>query len=115
MKPASKAASPHDPEASGLRIVVVVPEEIRAGVYSNFAQIKHGEHDFVIDFAFLTAPDTPEHAARARKEGRIETKANARIVMPPSMAPALVQALQVQIDKWKALMQASTAEAGEEK
>jgi hypothetical protein len=114
MKPAAKAAPPREAAVPALRIVVNVPDDVRPGTYSNFAQIKHGEHDFIIDFAFLTPPESPEHAAAVRKEGRLETKAVARIILPASVAPALVTALQTQIENWKAAIADGTP-AGEKK
>ena len=62
-----------------------VPEAVGPGVFSTGSIVMHGAHEFVIDFLMSLAP--PRRVA-------------ARIVLPPSVVPLLIGALNENLNKY---------------
>lgn len=68
------------------------------GTYSNFAQVRSTEHDFVIDFAQVLPPTEPSEVEAIRASGEVILSTRARVVLPVSVVPGLIAALQ---DHWR--------------
>lgn len=65
----------------GQQFQIDLPQEVAAGVYSNFAIISHSSSEFVIDFAALV-PGVPKAGVRSR------------VLMAPEHVKRLLGALQ---------------------
>lgn len=63
-----------------------VPEAVGRGLFSTGAIVMHGAHEFVIDFVLSMAPPN---------------RITARVVLPPSVVPLLVGALQENLQKYQ--------------
>lgn len=89
----------HDAGDVQVQIKLSVPEGLRLGTYANFLRVGSREHDFNMDFALLPAPadvDTEE----LRRTRTVEGQVVARIILPASVIPRVITALQQQLDRW---------------
>jgi|SRR5680860_830907 len=68
---------------------IEISEEIADGVYSNLAIISHSNQEFVLDFVRMM-PNVPK------------AKVKSRIILSPSHAKRLMQALEENIKKYEA-------------
>ncbi len=77
---------PYHQELQHSQVSARVPEDVGHGVFSTGAIVMHGVHEFVIDFLMsMTAP----------------RRIAARVVLPPSVVPLLVGALQENLKKYQ--------------
>jgi hypothetical protein len=77
-------------EAQEIRLNVRLPESQAGGVWANFAQVNHSEHEFTIDFMRLDY-------ASVSPEGEMDGIVVARVGVSPLFVTQLIQALQ---DNW---------------
>lgn len=70
------------------QITIDLPEDIAEGTYSNLAVIAHSQAEFVIDF-IRTMPNVPK------------AKVKSRVILTPSHAVRLLQALSENIKKYE--------------
>ena len=73
--------------------------ETRNGVYANFAQVRHTQFDFVLDFGQILPPETEEEVKEARMKGRVELQSVARVVIPAKMVQPLIDAMRDNLSK----------------
>ncbi|MDA1014358.1 MAG: DUF3467 domain-containing protein [Planctomycetota bacterium] len=79
-------SGPHSQEIRHQQISALVPEHVARGTFSTGAVVLQGGHEFIIDF--LLRMTQPQQVA-------------ARIVLPPSVVPRLIQALQENLKKYE--------------
>ena len=65
---------------------VNIPEEIKGGVYTNFASFNHTPNEFIFDFVFVH-----------QQEGELVS----RVITSPAHAKAILFALKENIDKYE--------------
>jgi hypothetical protein len=70
------------------QITIDLPEDIAEGTYANLAIIAHSQAEFVVDFV-RTMPNVPK------------AKVKSRIILTPSHAKRLLQALNDNIKKYE--------------
>ena len=69
-----------------------VPEEKIEGTYADFVSVWHSRDAFVLDFAVLAQPATPQQLA-----ARVVT----RVRIPPSQVFEIMKALEQQLTAWE--------------
>lgn len=74
--------------AQGPQLQIDIPDDVVAGVYSNFAVISHSSSEFVVDFAQI-APGVAKASVRSR------------VILAPEHAKRLIQALQENIVRYE--------------
>lgn len=79
-------SGPQSQEIRHQQISALVPEHVARGKFSTGAVVLQGGHEFIIDF--LLRMTQPQQVA-------------ARIVLPPSVVPRLIQALQENLKKYE--------------
>lgn len=77
-------------ERREVRLNVTLPEQLRGGSWSNFAQVSHSEHEFTIDFMRLDY-------ARVSDDGEMQGIVVARVGVSPLFVRQLITALE---DNW---------------
>ena len=85
-RPTSGEGGTYQQELQHSQVSARVPEGVGQGVFSNGAIVMHGQHEFVIDFLLSMAP--PRRIA-------------ARVVLPPTVVPLFVGALQENLSKYQ--------------
>lgn len=83
-----------------LPIEVVVPEELRDGIYANFMRAQFTEHEFILTFARLSPEDVTEEKALA--------KAVSRIIVPHHILPLIIAALSRTLSELKEMGELKT-------
>ncbi len=78
--------SPQTQEVRHAHVSAIVPEHVARGVFSTGAVVLQGGHEFIIDF--LLRMTSPHQVA-------------ARVVMPPSVVPRLIAALQENLTNYQ--------------
>lgn len=78
-------------EPREVRLNVRLPEQQAGGVWANFAQVHHSEHEFTIDFMRLDYSSVSE-------DGEMQGIVVARVGVSPLFVQQLVDALQ---ENWK--------------
>jgi len=73
-----------------IKIEIKVDESIAGGIYSNFTNISHSPEEFILDFLFVHPTPPPGFG-----------KMISRIIMSPSHAKRLVQALGQNIKEYE--------------
>lgn len=78
-----------------------MPPELEGGVYSNFFNAWHSEHEFTIDFAsrqipLVEEPDEPESAAFVR------CPVVSRVKLPVTLAFELIRSLNAVMTEYEA-------------
>lgn len=79
-------AGPQTQEVRHSHVSAIVPENVARGVFSTGAVVLQGGHEFIIDF--LLRMTSPHQVA-------------ARVVMPPSVIPRLIAALQENLTNYQ--------------
>jgi hypothetical protein len=79
-------AGPQSQEIQHSQLSALVPENVARGVFSTGAVVLGGAHEFILDF--LLRMQQPQQVA-------------ARIILPPTVIPQLLQALQENIRKFE--------------
>lgn len=75
-------------------VVVEVPEAIRPGVWANFARVAHSPYEFTLDFARIEFDTLGEEV--------VTGVAVARVNLSPLLVTQLIDALQVNYQRWAA-------------
>lgn len=73
-----------------VRLNVKLPEHLAGGVWSNFAQVSHSEHEFTVDFMRIDY-------SRVSEDGEMQGIVVARVGVSPLFVRQLVTALE---DNW---------------
>jgi hypothetical protein len=69
-----------------------VPDEKIEGTYADFVSVWHSRDTFVLDFAVLAQPATPQQVS-----ARVVT----RVRIPPSQVFEIMKALEQQLTAWE--------------
>ena len=85
---AKKKVKAIKPEAKKEAMPMTIPESVEGGIFSNFAYIYHSENEFTFDFIYVEPK--PKKA-----------KVQARIIVTPSQAKALLNALKRNIKMYE--------------
>ena len=71
---------------------VIVPDEVRQGVYANLALVSHSGHEFSLDLCQV------QHAAEG---GEVRADVVSRVHLPPTMVRSLIRTLQANLDAYE--------------
>jgi len=74
--------------ATQQRLHFVLPDDLKAGVYSNHVGIEGGQHDYVLTFYQLMAP------VQDRRE-EVEARAVCRVTLSVTLMEPLIAALEL--------------------
>jgi hypothetical protein len=85
--PNNGPSGPQSQEIRHSQISALVPEHVAAGTFSTGAVVLNGNHEFIIDF--LLRMQQPQQVA-------------ARVILPPTVIPQLIAALQENLRKYEA-------------
>lgn len=85
-KPAGDGSSPHSQEIRHSQVSALVPEHVARGTFSTGAVVLQGQHEFIVDF--LLRMTQPQQVA-------------SRVVLPPSVVPRLISALEENLKKYE--------------
>jgi hypothetical protein len=69
-----------------------VPEEKIEGTYADFVSVWHSRDNFVLDFAVLAQPATPQ---------QVSAWVVTRVRIPPSQVFEIMKALEQQLTAWE--------------
>jgi len=93
-KAISKTAS-DKPKFAQVRIVLNEVADVPS-YYVNYAEVSQGMHDFSIHVARMPSRFSPDVAAAAAKEGVLRIDPMLQLVVPPTIIPGLIKALELQ-------------------
>lgn len=62
--------------------------------YVNFADITHSPHEFAISAARIPTKLTLRQIEEIKESGSLEVEAEVQLIIPPTMLPGLIKALQ---------------------
>ena len=96
-----KTERPTKPELE-LRIVVEANQDTPT-YYVNHAEIALGAHELAIWFARLPTKPNRDETEAMRASGEIVVEPEFQILMPPTLLPGLIVALQTTKDNYEAL------------
>jgi hypothetical protein len=87
-------ATPHHVESRGAgpAVRVIVPDDVRAGVYANLALVSHSGHEFSLDLCQV------QHAAEGDE---VRADVVSRVHLPPTMVRSLIRTLQANLDAYE--------------
>lgn len=81
-------------------------------VYSNFAQVSHNPWEFTVRFCL--APAAPDIKKHIKEDGTTaEIPVIIDVMVPPSLIPALIKALQTNFGKFEKKLEKAMAAAAE--
>jgi len=78
--------------------IVLEPQEHTPTYYANHAEVSRGAHDFGVSFAHLPTKFSKEKLETVTDEGELKYSPNVQLVLPPTVIPGLIRALQTQLD-----------------
>ncbi len=81
------------PDASQQAVRVQVSQEVRYGVYANFAVVSHSGHEFTLDLCQVQ----PEEA----QTEYVAADLVARVHLPPTLIPSLMRALEANLGAYE--------------
>ena len=88
-------SEPTPPHAGSPGVQITVPEEMKGGVWSNFAAVSHSPYEFTIDFVRV---DYAHPAPDGARQGQVV----ARVNLSPLMVTQLMEALETNWQKYAA-------------
>ena len=69
-----------------------IPEDRLEGTYADFVSVWHSRDVFVLDFAVLSQPTTPQ---------QLSARVVSRVRIPPSQVFEIMKALEQQLTAWE--------------
>jgi hypothetical protein len=69
-----------------------IPEDHLEGTYADFVSVWHSRDVFVLDFAVLSQPTTPQ---------QLSARVVSRVRIPPSQVFEIMKALEQQLTAWE--------------
>jgi hypothetical protein len=79
---------------------IEVPDEMQAGVYSNFLSVWHGPHDFTLDFA-VTGQAAPDESSMDPNALVVPARVVTRVRIPLTMAQDALRALAENVTRFE--------------
>ena len=98
----SNPGSQNDPLPDGTNVQIRLPPELEAGVWSNFAVVRHSPYEFTLDFIRLDFGDQ-----KSPQRGVVVQRVN----MSPQFVEQLISALSDNMSKFAAGMAPSSLES----
>ena len=83
-------SSPEQPPPQQAQIHI--PEDRLEGSYADFVSVWHSKDVFVLDFAVLSQPTTPQ---------QLTSRVVSRVRIPPSQVFEIMKALEQQLSAWE--------------
>jgi hypothetical protein len=83
-------SSPDQPQPQQAQIHI--PEDRMEGTYADFVSVWHSKDVFVLDFAVLSQPTTPQ---------QLTSRVVSRVRIPPSQVFEIMKALEQQLSAWE--------------
>ena len=80
------------PDGSHPAVRVIVPDDVRRGVYANLAVVSHSGHEFSVDLCQVQhGTDTDE----------VRADVVSRVHLPPTLVPSLIRTLQANLEAYE--------------
>lgn len=70
-------------------------------IYSNHIEVGHGRHEFTMLVGRVPVKLPAARLEAAAGSGQLDLDPEAVIVLPPTLLPGLIKALQTQLEKWE--------------
>jgi len=83
-------STPDQPQPQQAQIHI--PEDRLEGTYADFVSVWHSKDVFVLDFAVLSQPTTPQ---------QLTSRVVSRVRIPPSQVFEIMKALEQQLSAWE--------------
>lgn len=83
------------PEVLGVKIVLEASEDTPS-YYVNYVEIIHSQHEFGLYAAQMPTKLSTDSLEAARKSGEIHVEPTLQLVVPPTLIPGLIRALETQ-------------------
>ena len=84
------------PTMLSMRVVLEETEDVSL-FYANYAEVTHSAHEFAIFGVQVPAKLSEEQNSRVKESGVLSLPAEFQIIVPPTMIPGLIEALQGQL------------------
>lgn len=81
--------------------------------YSNFIEVGHSQHEFVLNFVRTPSALSPSRMEAVREAGKIVVEPMLQVTIPPTLVPGLLKALQLQKDKYNSAFGKITGDTSE--
>ena len=88
------------PEILGVKIVLETSEEIPS-YYVNYAEVIHSRHEFGLYAVQLPTKLSTDSLEAARASGEIHIEPTLHLVVPPTLIPGLIDALETQKNSYE--------------
>lgn len=95
-QPKPQVAAPTQVQA---QIVIGEPGDI-PNYYSNFIEVGHNQHEFVLNFVRTPTSLSPSKMQEIAQTGKIVVEPILQVTLPPTLIPGLLKALQLQKEKF---------------
>jgi len=80
------------PDPNEQQAHIHLPEDVIEGTYADFVSVWHSRDVFVLDFAVLAQPATPQ---------QLNARVVSRVRIPPSQVFEIMKALEQQLTAWE--------------
>lgn len=84
--------TPDQPQPPQQQAQLHIPEDRLTGTYADFVSVWHSRDVFVLDFAVLTHPTTPQ---------QLSARVVSRVRIPPPQVFEIMKALEQQLTAWE--------------
>ena len=84
--------TPAEPPRQQPQVQVVVPDELKHGVYANFLVVSHSPHDFTLDFCQLLP---------SGEQGKVNAEVVSRVRIAPTMVARVLNALNTNLSGYE--------------
>ena len=80
------------PDPNEQQAHIHLPDDVIEGAYADFVSVWHSRESFVLDFAVLAQPATPQ---------QLSARVVSRVRIPPSQVFEIMKALERQLTAWE--------------
>ena len=113
--PARRSVRKRASENGGATLQVALEPSIdHTPLYSNHVEVGHTRHEFSMLFGRVPGKLGAQLFAEATASGTLKIEPDALVLIPPTLMPGLIRALQTQLSKWEARFPQGSTSAGEE-
>ena len=81
--------------------IVVNPSDDLSSIYANHAEVAHSFHEFTIFFGQLPTKASMAVVESVKTTGQIRIEPDAQVIVPPTLIPGLISALEAQLKKYE--------------
>ena len=93
-----------DPPQPSQQAHIHLPDDVVEGTYADFVSVWHSRDVFILDFAVLAQPPSPQ---------QLSSRVVSRVRIPPSQVFEIMKALEQQLTAWETEQRNSGEPAGD--